>query len=138
MPTKPAVHRSTHRVKFSDLDPYKHMRTAMYAAYYVDHRLDALREQAGWDMERLEALPFMAFVKRLDIEFIRPVVGDREVTIASFVREFVGPDACIECTMTDERGNVASTCRMVVAHVDKATRRSADWPQDAMDHFFEK
>jgi predicted nucleic acid-binding protein len=33
-----------------DLDPYKHMRTAMYSAYYVDHRMDALREQAGWDL----------------------------------------------------------------------------------------
>lgn len=43
MPKVPAVYRSTHRIKFSDLDPYKHMRTAMHAAYYVDHRMSALR-----------------------------------------------------------------------------------------------
>ncbi len=77
----PAVYKSTHRIKFSDLDPYKHMRTAMYSAYYVDHRMDALREQAGWDLPTLEQLPFMTFVKRLDIEFIRPVVGDKEIGI---------------------------------------------------------
>ena len=69
-PKIPAVYASTHRVKFSDLDPYRHMRTAQYAAYFVDHRLAALREQAGWDLATLETLPFMTFVRRLDVEFL--------------------------------------------------------------------
>ena len=53
-------------------------------------RVHELREQAGWDLETLETLPFMTFVRRLDIEFVRPVVGDQEIVIVSFVREFVG------------------------------------------------
>ena len=133
----PAIYSSTHRIRFSDLDPYKHMRTAMYSAYYIDHRMSALREQAGWDLETLERLPFMTFVRRLDVEFVRPVVGDQEIRIASFVREFSGPDAHIECSMSDERGNVVSRCHMVVAYVDKRTKRSADWPGDVMDLFFD-
>ena len=35
------------------------MRTAMCSAYYVDHRMGALREQAGWDLKTQESLPFM-------------------------------------------------------------------------------
>jgi acyl-CoA thioester hydrolase len=138
MSKAPAIYSSTHRIKFSDLDPYKHMRTAMYSAYYVDHRMSALREQAGWDLKTLESLPFMTFVRRLDVEFIRPVFGDQEISIASFVREFCGPDAHIECSMSDEGGKIVSQCHMVVAYVDKATNRSADWPGCVMDLFFEK
>jgi acyl-CoA thioester hydrolase len=138
MPQTPAIFRSAHRIRFSDLDPYKHMRTAMYSAYYVDHRMSALREQAGWDLKTLESLPFMTFVKRLDVEFIRPVVGDQEISIASFVREFVGSDAHIECSISDERGKTVSQCNMVVTYVDKATNRSTDWPVDVMNLFFEQ
>lgn len=138
MSKQPAIYSSTHRVKFSDLDPYRHMRTAIYAAYYVDHRMGALREQAGWDLRTLERLPFMTFVKRLDIEFIRPVFGDQEITITSYVREFVGPEAHIECHMADEGGRTVSQCHMVVAYVDKGTNRSADWPVEVMALFFEQ
>ena len=66
MSEAPAVYKSTHRIKFSDLDPYRHMRTTKTSAYYVDHRMDVLREQAGWDLQTLERLPFMTFVKRLE------------------------------------------------------------------------
>ena len=137
MSKAPKIYKSTHRIKFSDLDPYRHMRTAMYGAYYVDHRMDALREQAGWDLRTLERLPFMTFVKRLDIEFIRPVVGDQEIGIASYVREFVGPEAHIECSMTDATGGVVSQGHMIVAYVDKQTNRSADWPAEVAALFHE-
>jgi acyl-CoA thioester hydrolase len=138
MSKTPAVYSTRHRIRFSDLDPYQHMRTAMYPAYYVDHRMSALREQAGWDLKTLESLPFMTFVRRLDVEFVRPVSGDQEITITSFVREFNGPDAHIECSMLDESGRIMSRCNMVVAYVEKTTNRSADWPSHVMEIFFEE
>jgi acyl-CoA thioester hydrolase len=136
MSRTPAIYQSTHRINFSDLDPYKHMRTAMYSAYYVDHRMSALREQAGWDLQTIEQLPFMTFVRKLDIEFIRPVVGDKLLVIKSFVREFIGPNAHIDCIMADEAGKVFSQCNMVVSYVDKGTNRSADWPEDVTALFY--
>ena len=54
----------------------------------------------------------------MEIDFHRPVGADQEITITSFVREFHGPDAMIECTMTDAAGTTVATCLMVVAHVD--------------------
>ena len=134
----PRIFTSKHRIKFSDLDPYGHMRTAAYPAYFVDHRMDALREQAGWDLDTIGRLPFMTFVRRLEIDFIRPVAGDHEVTITSFVREFKGPDASIECQMADGGGQILCKCRMVVAYVDKSTSRSASWPNEVMVLFFER
>ncbi len=134
----PVVYKTTHRVKFSELDPYNHMRTAIYSAYYVDHRMEGLRANIGWDLQALTKLPFMIWVKRMEIDFLRPAIGDQEITISSFVREFRGSDAHIECTMVDEAGKNLSRCLMVVAYVDKSTNRAADWPADTMALFFEK
>lgn len=135
MTMTPAIFKSTQRIRFSDLDPYGHMRTAAYAAYFIDHRMDAVREQAGWGVENLESLPFMVFTRRMDIEFVRPVAGDQIVTITSFVRDFQGTDANIECSMEDEAATTMSRCRIVVTFVDRATGRPADWPPEAMAPF---
>ena len=137
MPTAPIIYETTHRIKFSDLDPYNHMRTAAYSTYYVDHRMDGLRDYAGWDLKTLAKLPFMIWIRRMEIDFIRSVVGDQAIRITSFVREFRGPDAHIECTMIDAAEKPASRCLMIAACVDKHTNRAMDWPADAMALFFE-
>jgi acyl-CoA thioester hydrolase len=67
---------------------------------------------------------------------LRPVRGDQQIVITSFVREFRGADALIECTMVDAAGKNASRCIMTVAHVDKETNRATDWPPDLMALFF--
>lgn len=134
----PIVFRSTHRIQFSDLDPYNHMSTGKYATYYVDHRMEGLRDYIGWDLKTLATLPFMVWVRRMEIDFLRPARGDQEITITSFVNEFRGPDALIECTMVDSAGTNVSRSLMTVAHVDKKTNRATDWPPDLMALFFEK
>jgi acyl-CoA thioester hydrolase len=74
----------------------------------------------------------------MEIDFLRPARGDQEITITSFVREFRGPDALIECSMLDSGGKAVSRCLMTVAYVDKETNRATDWPSDRMALFFEK
>ena len=134
----PIVFKSTHRIRFSDLDPYNHVSTAKYATYYVDHRMQGLRDHIGWDSQALASLPFMVWIRRLEIDFIRPVGADQEVSITSFVRDFSGPDAVIEGTMVDAAGKTLSRCLMTVAYVDRQTNRAADWPADVTALFFEK
>jgi acyl-CoA thioester hydrolase len=138
MSTTPIVFKTTHRIRFSDLDPYNHMTTAQYAAYYVDHRMQGLRERIGWDVDAIAALPFMMWARRLEIDFIRPVRADQQITITSFVREFKGPDAIIECTMVDDAGKALSRGLWTVAHVDRASNRATDWPADVAALFFER
>ena len=133
----PIVFKTAHRVQFSDLDPYNHMGTGKYATYYVDHRMQGLREFMGWSLKRLAELPFMVFVRRLEIDFIRPARGDQEISITSFVREFRGPDALVECAMEDRDGISLSRALMTVAYVEKKTNRAADWPPDVIALFYE-
>jgi acyl-CoA thioester hydrolase len=137
MKKTPIVFKSTHRIRFSELDPYNHVSTGRYATYFVDHRMQGLRDHIGWDLKTLATLPFMAWVRRIEIDFLRPARGDQEIVITSFVREFQGPDALIECTMADSGGAIVSRCLMTVAHVDKQTNRATDWPPERMALFYE-
>ena len=62
MPPTPIVFKTRHGIKFSDLDLYNHMTTGKYATYYIDHRMEGIRQHIGWDLKTLGALPFMAWV----------------------------------------------------------------------------
>jgi len=137
MAKAPIVYRTTHRIRFSELDPYNHVSTGNYATYYVDHRMAGLRDHVGWDLKALGTLPFMTWVRRMEIDYLRPVRGDQEITITSFVREFRGPDALIECAMRDAQGVEVSRCLMTVAHVDKQANRATDWPPALQALFFD-
>ena len=137
MAKTPIVFRTTHRVRFSELDPYNHVSTGRYATYFVDHRMEGLRDTVGWDVKTLATLPFMVWVRRIEIDFLRPARGDQEITITSFVREFHGSDALIECTMVASDGTLVSRCLMTVAHVDKQTNRATDWPPERIAVFYE-
>jgi acyl-CoA thioester hydrolase len=136
MSKAPLVFRTRHRIQFSELDPYNHVGTGRYATYFVDHRMEGLRDSIGWDLKTLGTLPFMVWVRRIEIDFLRPARGDQEITITSLVREFRGPDAAIECTMVDSAGTDLSRCLMTVAYVDKATNRAANWPPEVMALFY--
>ena len=138
MSKAPIVYTNTHRIKFSELDPYNHVSTGNYATFFADHRMEGLRDYVGWGLKVLGTLPFMVWVRRMEIDYLRPARGDQEVTITSFVREFRGPDALIECTMVDSEGKNVSRCLMTVAHVDKKTNRATDWPPELMALFFEE
>ncbi len=136
--SKAIVYKSTHRIQFSDLDPYNHVSTGKYATYFVDHRMEGLRDCVGWDLKTLGTLPFMVWVRKMEIEFLRPTRSDQEITISSFVKEFRGSDAIMECTMVDSAGKTTARCVMTVAHVDKETNRATDWPPERQALFFEK
>jgi acyl-CoA thioester hydrolase len=136
--SKPIVYKTTHRILFSDLDPYDHVSTANYATYFVDHRMAGLSENLGWDVTALRTLSFMMFVRKMEIDFLRPARGGQEIVITSFVREFHGADAVIALEMVDTNGKTLSRCVMTCAHVDRQTQRASDWPRDVAALFFEK
>src|SRR2546430_15513292 len=104
MPKTPIVYKSTHRIKFCELDPYNHVSTGNYATFFADHRMEGLRDYAGWDLKGLATLPFMVWVRRMGIDYLRPARGAQELTITSFGRALRGPDALIERTVVDFAG----------------------------------
>jgi acyl-CoA thioester hydrolase len=132
----PVEFKTSHRVKFSELDPYQHMNSEHYPSYFLDHRMIGLRENLGWDLKTMMTLPFAVYLRRIEVDYARPVFGDQEIFIKSFVREFVGPDANIECVMTDINQKTLSRCLMVAACIDKKTNKPMDWPSDTMALFY--
>ena len=50
MTGKPVVYETTHRIAFSELDPFQHLNTGSYATYFTDHRMEGLARYAGWDL----------------------------------------------------------------------------------------
>ena len=134
---KPLTFKTTHRIAFSDLDLYNHVSTARYADYFIDHRMQGVREHIGWNPETLATAPFLVWVRRLEIDFVRPASHGQEITITSFVREFLGPDAIVTRTMSDAAGKDIARCLMIVAHVDRQTMRPSDWPAERAALFFE-
>ena len=76
MARKPVVYETTRRVAFSELDPFQHVSTGNFARYFTDHRMEALAKHAGWDLNTYGSLGFMIWVKRMEVDFIRPVGAD--------------------------------------------------------------
>lgn len=134
---RPIIYTTTRRVAFSELDPFNHLGTAQYAAYFVDHRMQGLSEHLGWNQKSLRELGFLTLVRRIEVDFLRSARADDEIVMTSFVREFDGPDATIDCTMTGPDGSTLANCVMVVAHVDTASGHATDWPPDHAALFFD-
>lgn len=137
MSNAPIVYRTHHRIRFSELDPYNHVNTGHYATYFVDHRVEGLARSLGWDLGSPDKLGFMLWVRRLDIEFVRPARAGQDVTITSFVRAFTGTDALVDAMMIDPTGKTLANCAMTVAYIDRATQRPATWPPAVQALFFD-
>ena len=63
------------RVRFDDLDPLGHVNNKSYLAYLEDSRIDYYRVVLAFD---LHALRFGSVVRRIEIDYVRPVhIADR-------------------------------------------------------------
>lgn len=79
---------SNHKINFFELDPYNHLGTAEYARYYVNHRMIGLREYIGWDLKALSNLPFMVWIKRMEVDFLQSAPGNNKIRIrTNIIRE---------------------------------------------------
>lgn len=133
---KPIKFKTGHRAKFSQIDPYGVMHNQYYLEYFMDHRMMGLRENLGWDLKALQALPVLFIVKSVQIEFQRPVRGDEEFTIESKVEEFKGVSCVVSCQMQSPQGKDLAKCLMTIVAVDAKTLKPTEWPRDISEKFF--
>ena len=134
----PVVWKTKSRVKFYELDAYRHLGAAQYASYFMEHRYAGARENMGWDFATIMKLPYAIWVQKLDIEYLLPVFGDEEISISSFVREYKGFQAFVELEMTNSQGGVVSRCKMVGVCIEKKTLRPMDWPAEVVAASFKE
>ena len=125
------------RGKFAHLDPYGIMHNEYYQGYFMDHRMNGLRENLGWDLAGLQKLPIRLIVKSVTINYMKPVRGDIELEIRSKVNSFNGILCEISCQMYSLEKALLSECHMTVVAVDSKTLKPCDWPEDIKTLFYQ-
>ena len=106
------------QVRWRDLDAFGHVNNATFASYLEMARTDAWTELFG-GRDALE-IPF--FVKRLEIDYRRPIGLDDEVRVWLRVGETRGASFTFEY-LVEAAGEVAATAITRLACVDKQTGR---------------
>lgn len=133
---KPIVFHTKHRAKFHEIDPFGHLNNVHYLGYYNEHRWTGLRERLNLGLQEASKLPFAFYTKHIAINYLRPIFGDEEFEIKSWVDEQTEH----ECTVKAEiykNGSVVSNFQMQLVCVDAKTGRKQPWDQIFMNRFYE-
>jgi acyl-CoA thioester hydrolase len=76
------AHRASLRVRFAELDPYRHVNHAVYVTYFEVGRVEALLD-AGIDLARLQDEGWQLVLADLTVRYRRPAVADDRLVVES-------------------------------------------------------
>jgi acyl-CoA thioester hydrolase len=76
------AHRASLRVRFAELDPYRHVNHAVYVTYFEVGRVEALGA-AGIDLARLQDEGWQLVLADLTVRYRRPAVADDRLVVES-------------------------------------------------------
>jgi len=82
-----AHHRTQHRVRFHELDPYDHVNHAMYVTYFEIGRVDALAA-VELGLTALKEVGYQLVVTRLDVRFRKAATAGDDLVISTGVSDF--------------------------------------------------
>ena len=133
---EPLVFETKGRATFSDLDPYGHVNNTHYFSYFMAHRFEAMRIYLGWDLMTIHKLPIAFFIKKTEIEYIRPLLFDHEYTIQSYISELSSSSAHLTMDMKDDQGHIIAACQVVLVCIDKKTQKPCSWPEEVISKFY--
>lgn len=133
---KPVRFQTTHRARFSEIDPYGHLNTVHYLEYFLDHRFTGLRG-LGMDLRSLAQIPVAFYMKELNLTFQRSVRADEEFQITSWVDEWGASQCHVTCEMSNAKGERLAGCTFVLVCIDTVTKAPCRWPDDVKNRFFE-
>ena len=131
----PKIFHSVHRAHFSDLDLYGHMNSEHYFKYFLNHRFHGMREN-DLDLQKIMELPIAFVIRKTEIEYIKPVYGDKPFSITSFISELKTFTAITLCKMKTDEGVLISTCKIHLVCLDKKTQKPTAWPQGLFEKYF--
>lgn len=127
---------TSHRPLFGDLDTYGHMSLDKYLYYVTAHRFIGMRENLGFGLRELASLPTLFYTRKVEIEYILPIVGDQEFQIESFTKSLGECSCIIDFSIVNKKGALVSKGDLHLVGVDKVTFRPTKWPQDFLDLFY--
>jgi YbgC/YbaW family acyl-CoA thioester hydrolase len=124
-------------VRFREVDAYGHMNMGHYLSYFVDHRFEGMRLFLGMGLREIEALPVAFHTRHVEIEYIRPLLGDEQFVITSRLSELKSASCHVNFEMVNLSGQIVSSCRMRIGCIEKESGRPAKWPVGLMERFYE-
>lgn len=77
-------HRLGIDVRWSDLDPYRHLNHAAYLSYCESARIDAL-DTVGFGMKRLTELGWQIVIVAIEAKFVAPALEGMRVEVETEV-----------------------------------------------------
>lgn len=80
------AHRTTLRVRFGELDPYRHVNHAVYISWFEAARTEAL-DDADLGLGRLLDDGFQLVVTSVEVRYRRPAVSGDECVVETSVAE---------------------------------------------------
>lgn len=80
-------HRTGHRVRFHELDPYDHVNHAVYVTYFEIGRVDALAA-ADLGLAELKTIGYQFVVTRLEVRFRMAATAGDDLVISTGVHAF--------------------------------------------------
>jgi len=111
-------------VRFQDLDAVGHVNNAVYATYLEEARIAYMRELLGVDAEESGAV-----VAHLEIDYLRPVRDEAQVTVALEIGE-LGTASVPMAYEIRAGGEVAATAETVMVTVDYETGETRPVPEE--------
>ncbi len=83
----PRIFEAFHKVRSYECDSYGHVNNAVYLNYLEYGRMEAL-DALGITLERLKKeTGTLVVIRRIDIEYLRPVTMGDEIIIRTFLKE---------------------------------------------------
>jgi len=119
----------TFEIRWSDLDPNRHLRHSAYADFATHVRIRYLAEN-GFPLSRLQELAFGPVITLEEIRYLREVDAEERVAV-DFRVAGLAPRAAAYALRHDVRrsdGILAATLRIEGGWLDLATRRLRDPP----------
>ncbi len=74
------MHEYNIKVRWADLDPYRHLNHSVFLTYCESARIDLL-DQVGFSMARLTELGRQVVVVGVNAKYLKPALEQRELTI---------------------------------------------------------
>ena len=124
------------RVRYAETDQMGFVYYGIYPQYYEVGRVELLRS-VGISYKEIEAMGFALPVVNLNISYKRPAFYDDELTIKTIIKEVPSAKIIFHYETFNEHGDLLNTGEVILAFVDKDTRKPCFAPEIVISKFKE-
>ena len=121
------AHETNIAVRFSELDPYKHVNHAVYLNYFEIGRVDAL-ESVDLGVGRLHDIGQQIVVVEITVKYRTPAVYGDRLVVTTQIDEIAR--ASSRCSQQIRRGNVLIAAASLRVAVTDASGRPLRFPEE--------